>query len=116
MLLGLSAFFETSSRVLVNWWIGRLSVSKMFSGGTIFFFFLFFWRSFVSFEGLESNPAAESFFRDFLSFALPLGTYMDRVRNVVAEGRRRVVVNMDDLRAFDAQVWELTSVVLLAGF
>ncbi len=56
------------------------------------------------FAGLESNPAAESFFRDFLSFSLPLGTYQERLGTVVGENKRRLVVNLDDLRAFDAQV------------
>ena len=56
------------------------------------------------FSGLESKPERESFFRDFLSFELPLGTYMERVRTVVTENKRRLVVNMDDLRAFDGHV------------
>jgi hypothetical protein len=98
---------------------------KMFSGSSLskflcccfffvffvffcFFFFFVFFRALFGvdalFAGLESNPAAESFFRDFLSFELPLGNYMERVRTVVSESKRRLVVNMDDLRAFDAQV------------
>jgi DNA replication licensing factor MCM3 len=56
------------------------------------------------FSGLENKPERESFFRDFLSFQLPLGTYMDRVQTVVAESKRRLVVNLDDLRAFDDHV------------
>lgn len=52
--------------------------------------------------GMDRNPAAERFFKDFLLFQLPGGTYMARLEQTVAEGKSRLVVNADDLRAFDA--------------
>ncbi len=42
-------------------------------------------------SGADRNPAAESFMRDFLSFELPGGTYMQRLEALVAENKCRLV-------------------------
>lgn len=85
--------------------------------------------------GVERNAQAESFFRDFLAFELPGGTYLSRLESILAEGKTRLVssaegrclflsffslffsrlflkggiqiVNADDLRAFDGALTRL---------
>jgi len=58
-------------------------------------------KGFVMANILDPNPAAESFFKDFLGFEFPSGSYNDAIRSMVSQGKNRLTINADDLRAFD---------------